>query len=220
MCAFTAPLLARTKSTRRSDLWLWYRFELHSKHNSTFSYYIVHFLCHSDCYFCLSFFGQSQSLSFWFNSTPYTSSVHRRYWVSSYFFNFFFILRSTFRFFGHSSSSSLFDSIPSVCSRFFSLFGFFFCLKTAHKLFCECEPNDIEKERKKRTHQQRLEHSTRWKWKRRSRRKKNANWSSLVECARSKEEEGSQNKFKNILLLLRDFPPFEYFVSIVLFVLS
>lgn len=35
---------ASTKSARRSDLWLWYRFELHSKHNSTFSYYIVHFL--------------------------------------------------------------------------------------------------------------------------------------------------------------------------------
>lgn len=198
VCAFTARSLRITKNLLgfESDLWLWYRFELHSKHNSTFSYYIVHFLCHSDRYFCHSFFNQSQSLSF--------SLVSLRSSSRLIVVRFFKPLRSTFRFFGHSSSSSLFDSILSVCSRFFfSLSSLvFFCLKTAHKLFCECEPNEMK--RKKENTLQQQQHSTWWRWKRRrwsEKRMPTDRW--LCVYARPKEEESSQNKFKNITSLER-----------------
>lgn len=59
--------------------------------------------------------------------------------------------RSTFRFYGHSSSSSLFNSISSVCSRFFfSLFSTFFACK--QRTNCLVNVNQIRKsEREKQT---------------------------------------------------------------------
>lgn len=58
-----------------------------------------------------------------------------------------------FRFFGHSSSSFLWFRFIRLFA-FFSHSSYFFCLQTAHKLFCECEPNETN-EKKQAIHTER-----------------------------------------------------------------
>lgn len=141
-CAFTALSTRRTKSVRRSDLWLWYRFELHSKHNSTFSYYIVHFLLPFRLLCCLllllilrfhlrrsSFFFSSAILVCTFFSSCFSFSFN-----FSILWSFFIVI--SFRFHFIRLFAYFFLTLRCVS------FQFYFCLQTAHKLFCECEPNE------------------------------------------------------------------------------
>lgn len=195
-CAFTA--LQRTKSAQRSDLWLWYRFELHSKHNSTFSYYIVHFLCHSDCYFCLTLLF-ARTLFFLPCSMSATlrpfHSINRHCGVFLYL-RFFLYFRSTF------SVLRSFFIVISFRFHFIRLFAFFshsfFCLQTAHKSFCECEPNERYEEEKRHTHTYR-------KRGRESDKAAAREWKKMLTDHLEEEEcpVPSQNKFNNIIALHR-----------------